>query len=199
MGKQEFLAQLRQGLSGLPQSDVEERLSFYEEMIEDRMEEGLSEEEAVAEIGPVQEIIDQIVAETPLTKIVREKIRPKHALRAWEIVLLILGSPVWLSLLVAVLALALSFYGVIWSVILSLWAVEASLAVGAVGGVVLGVVLSWQGNGLPGLAMIGAGLVCAGLAIFLFFGCKEVTRLLLALTQKVVLWVKNGVVKKEEA
>lgn len=199
MDKQEFLAQLRQGLSGLPQSDVEERLGFYEEMIEDRMEDGLSEEEAIAEIGPVQEIVDQIVAETPLTKLVREKIRPKHTLRAWEIVLLVLGSPLWLSLLVAALAVVLSFYGVIWSVILSLWAVEAALALSAVGGVVLGAVLSCQGNALPGLAVIGAGLACAGLSIFLFFGCKEVTRGILSLTGKLVLGVKNCFVKREEA
>ena len=48
MGKQEFLAQLRKGLQGLPQEDIEERLTFYSEMIDDRMEEGLSEEEAVS-------------------------------------------------------------------------------------------------------------------------------------------------------
>lgn len=199
MYKQEFLAQLRHGLSGLPQSDVEERLSFYEEMIEDRMEEGLPEEAAVAEIGPVQEIIDQIVAETPLTKLVKEKIKPKHTLRAWEIVLLVLGSPIWLTLLVAALAVVLSFYGVIWSVILSLWVVETSLVFSAVGGLALGVVQACRGSGLTGLAVMGAGLVCAGLTIFLFFGCKEVTRLILSLTRELVLRVKNCFVKKEEA
>ncbi len=51
MSKQEFLAQLKDGLSGLPQSDIEERVAFYEEMIDDRIEEGLSEEQAVSEIG----------------------------------------------------------------------------------------------------------------------------------------------------
>lgn len=47
MNKQEFLVKLRKGLSGLPKEDIEERLTFYSEMIDDRMEEGLSEEEAV--------------------------------------------------------------------------------------------------------------------------------------------------------
>ena len=46
MSKQEFLEQLRRGLPGLPREDIEERLKFYSEMLEDRMEEGLSEEEA---------------------------------------------------------------------------------------------------------------------------------------------------------
>lgn len=41
MSKQEFLAELRKALSGLPQGDIEDRLTFYSEMIDDRMEEGL--------------------------------------------------------------------------------------------------------------------------------------------------------------
>ena len=76
MSKQEFLVQLRKGLSGLPQDDIEERLTFYSEMIDDRMEEGLSEEDAVYEIGDIDELISQIVADIPLTKLVKEKISP---------------------------------------------------------------------------------------------------------------------------
>ena len=47
MNKQEFLAQLRKGLSGLPKEDIDERLTFYSEMIDDRMEDGIPEETAV--------------------------------------------------------------------------------------------------------------------------------------------------------
>ena len=50
MNKTEFLNELKDGLSGLPREDVEERLSFYGEMIDDRVEEGMTEEEAVAGI-----------------------------------------------------------------------------------------------------------------------------------------------------
>ena len=46
MRKQEFMDDLRSRLSALPPPELEERLSFYEEIINDRMEEGLSEEEA---------------------------------------------------------------------------------------------------------------------------------------------------------
>ena len=92
MTKHEFLLSLQNRLSGLPQDDVEERLTFYCEMIEDRMEEGLSEEEAVSAIGSVDEIAAQIVADIPLAKIAKVKIRSKGRLKAWEIVLLVLGS-----------------------------------------------------------------------------------------------------------
>ena len=88
MRKQEFIDRLRENLSGLPTAETEERLDFYEEMIEDRMEEGISEEEAVAAIGSPDKIAAQIIEEIPLKKIVKEKIKPKRKLKAWEIVLL---------------------------------------------------------------------------------------------------------------
>ena len=138
MGEQEFLVQLRKGLSGLPQEDIEERLMFYSEMIDDRMEEGITEEDAVAAVGTVDEIVKQVVAETPLAKITKERIKPKRRLRAGEIVLLILGSPIWLSLLIAALAVILSLYASLWSVVISLWAVFVSLIGCAFGGVVAG-------------------------------------------------------------
>ena len=87
MTKQEFMANLRAKLSGLPTQDVEDRLSFYCEMIDDRTEEGLSEEEAVSAIGSVDEVVSQIIADIPLAKIAKEKIKPKRRLWAWEIVL----------------------------------------------------------------------------------------------------------------
>ena len=68
MLKQEFLNALKEGLKGLPEKDIEERLTFYGEMIDDRIEEGRTEEEAVNEIGSVDEVVQQIVAETPLTR-----------------------------------------------------------------------------------------------------------------------------------
>ena len=41
MTKLDFLFSLEKKLSSLPRKELEERLGFYAEMIEDRMEEGL--------------------------------------------------------------------------------------------------------------------------------------------------------------
>lgn len=199
MNKQEFLAQLRKGLSGLPQDDIEERLSFYSEMIDDRMEEGLSEEAAVSDIGTATELISQIIADIPLTKIVKERITPKKKLSVWEVILLVLGSPIWLSLLIAVIAVILSLYVALWSVIIALWAVFVSLVGCVLGGIAGGIVLACCGNVLTGIATVGVGIVCAGLSIFMFFGCKETTKGILILTKKLAVWIKNCFIKKEEA
>lgn len=199
MNKREFLSQLRKGLSGLPSKDIEERVIFYSEMIDDRMEEGLLESEAVAEIGPIDAVIAQILSDTPLTKLVKEKVKPSRGLKAWEIVLLALGSPIWLSLLIAAFAVAFAAYVVIWSAVITLWSVEAALMACSLGGVVSGAVFAIFGNAVTGLAMLGAGVFCAGLSVFLFFGCKGVTKGLLLLTKKMAFGIKALFVGKETA
>ena len=198
MNKQDFIASLRASLSGLPKQDVEDSLNFYSEMIDDRIEEGLTEQEAVLAIGSVTTVSSQIIADIPLSKIAKEKIKPKRGLRAWEILLLALGSPIWLSLLIAAFAVVFSLYVSVWSVIISLWAVFASLVAFVAGGIIAGIIFIVVGNVLTGVCMIGTALVCAGLSIFGFFGCKVATKGLLCLTKKLALGIKKCFVKKEE-
>lgn len=190
MNKQAFLDRLRDGLSGLPREDVEERLTFYGEMIDDRTEDGLSEEEAVAEIGSVDAIISQLMEETPVPSPDEEPLRPKRRLRAWEIVLLVLGSPLWLSVLAVAFAVVLTAFLTIWVVILSLWVVELALIVGFLIGAAAGVLFLIRG-GLRKLVLLGAGLVLAGLAVFLFFGCRAATKGGCVLTKKIAWRIKS--------
>lgn len=197
MNKNEFLSALEKELRGLPREDIEERLDFYSEMIDDKIEDGLSEEEAVAELGPVGKIAEQIVAKTPLVKIAKEKIKPKRGLKAWEIVLLALGSPIWLSIGIAVFAVIFSVYVSLWSVTVSLWAVFASFIASAVGGVAAGVVFIALGHTASGLAAVGAGAVLGGLSILTFIGCRAITRGAVILTGKIALGIKSLFIKKE--
>ena len=197
MNQEKFISQLRAKLSGLPQKDVEDRLSFYAEMIDDRMEDGLSEEDAICEIGSVEEIYAQILSEIPLSKIVKEQVRPKRKFKAWEIVLLALGSPIWLSLLIAAFAVIFSLYAVIWSVIVSLWAIFAALAACGGVGTVFGLSYVFTGYTVAGSFLISAALLSAGLSIFMFFGCLAATKGTIQLTKNIVLMIKNSFARKE--
>ncbi|MBQ3663074.1 MAG: DUF1700 domain-containing protein [Clostridia bacterium] len=198
MRKQDFLDLLRQKLSGLPEEDIGERLSFYGEMIDDRMEEGMTEEEAVSAVGSVDEIVSQIVSETPIAKLVKERIKPKRSLAAWEIVLLVLGFPLWFPLLIAAFSVLLSVYITIWSVILSLWVVFVSLGASALGCVAAGVICLCKGGTVTGLVLLSAAAVLAGLTIFMFFACRAVTKGAAVLTKKIALWIKSLFLRKEE-
>lgn len=197
MNKQEFLAQLKKKLIGIPLDDIVERIGFYDEMIDDRVEEGLTEEQAISELGELDNIVQQIVSEIPMSKLVKEKVKPSRALRAWEIVFLVLGSPIWLSLLIVLFAIIISIYAVIWSVMIALWAIEVSLAACLVGGVGVSILFMTQGHTVSGVAMLGVGLMSAGLSVFGFYGCKCATKAILKLTKKIILWIKSCFIKKE--
>ncbi len=196
MNKRKFLEKLRKDLSALPQSDVEERLTFYSEMIDDRIEEGLSEEEAVRAIGNTDDIISQIIADTPLTKIVKEKLKPKKRLEAWEITLLILGSPIWLSLLISAFAVIISLYASLWAVIISLWASFAAVVAASFGVLVAGIVFAACVDRLIGIAFIGCGIAGVGVSILFSFLCEAATKGALLLTKKTALGIKNIFIKR---
>ena len=195
MSKQEFLAKLKKKLSAYPSKDVEERLGFYSEMIDDRMEEGLSETDAVQAVGSIDTILGQIVAEMP-NQTSNKKYRK---LRTWEIVLLAIGSPIWLSLILSATAIVLSVYVSIWAVVLSLWAIELAFGATAIGGTLGSIIYFCTGNALAGWVMLGVGIMCVGFTIFWFFACRALTKGMAKLTKKLSLWFVNCFRKKEEA
>ena len=159
MDKNTFLQTLQKRLKGLPEEDVLRTLDYYREMIEDRMEEGLTEEEAVADMGAVDEIAEPLLPKST-----------KRKRSAWEIVLLVLGFPVWFSLLAAVAA-------VIIAIVVSVYAVDICLAACCLGGVLGAVVYLVQLHWTGAVFLFGAGLVCGGLAILCFMGSNRLMKL----------------------
>ncbi len=199
MRKQDFLRALGKRLSGLPRQDVEERLIFYSEMIDDRIEDGLSESEAVLEIGSIDKVAAQILKDADASKPEREEIAPKRGARVWEILLLALGSPIWLSLAIAAFAVILSLYVVVWSLVVSVWAIFVSLVAVAVGGTIGGIFFALGGNSLTGIAVVGASIFSTGLAILVFFGCRVATMGTLLLPKQIFTGIKRGFAKKGES
>lgn len=191
MTKQEFLEQLQNGLGALTESDARERLNFYSEMIDDRIEEGLCEQEAVAQIGEVNEIIASILAEIPqrapeqmpikVQEPEQQKQAPekksKKGMEPWQIVMLILGAPLWVPLLIAAFSIVITLIAVLWSVVATLWgALFGALAGCGIGLTLFGLGCMIAGEWLVGAAVLGAGLTCAGLAVFAFIGCIYATK-----------------------
>ncbi|MBQ9099246.1 MAG: DUF1700 domain-containing protein [Clostridia bacterium] len=198
MSKADFLSALKARLQGLPCEEAEQTLTYYNEMIDDHMEMGMTEEEAVAVLGPIDEIVAQILDDTSLFKLLHTKIKPKRALRTFEIVLIVLGSFIWLPLLIAAAAIFASVYVAIWSVAIALYAVDASLAVGAVCGLFGGVAYLFGGMAATGSLAMGGGLCLAGLAILLAFGCQYAAKGLIRLGKWLLLGTKALLLGKEK-
>ena len=189
MNKTEFTEQLQLSLKGLSELDIKRSVDYYEEMIEDRIEDGMAEEEAVSAMGSIDEIKAKILEETPIAKIVKEKMRPKRALRAWEIVLLVLGAPVWIPVTAALLICCLVIFLCFWIIILWLYATD--LAIFASGfGFIIGAFI--QQNGFnTGLFFAGGGIALVGAAILLFFGFTEIAKGMFWVSKKIVLGIKK--------
>ena len=191
MNKREFLSQLEKALSGLPPKDVEGYLTFYSEMIDDRMEDGLTEGEAIQKIGPAGRIAAQITTDAPAAKTAEQKGDvPKRS--GWKTALLMIGAPLRLSLLLAALAVILALYAALGALVITAWAVFTALICGGIGSIVSGVWLLFGGHALTGVAMIGAGLVSAGLSIFVFFGCRAFSGAALRWTKKIGNKIKRA-------
>ena len=159
MNKRAFLRALSRELRGLPRGERAASLDYYGEMIQDRMEEGLSEEEAVARLGSADEIARQILESNG------PKEKSSGRAPVWMIALIVLGSPVWLALLFAVLAVMLAAYIVAWSLIAALYAVLLGMAVCGPFGALCFVVEIARGNFARAALLLGAGCVLLGLAL----------------------------------
>jgi len=197
MTKNEFLSELRRLIDQLPPQDIQKSLDFYAEIIDDRIESGMSEEEAVAAMAPFDEITEQILMDIPLPRLVKAKLRPSRALRVWEIVLLILGFPLWLPLLISAFAVVFSVYAVFWSVILSLYAVDLAFAVSAIAALPTAILLFCTGEPLFGLFCLGAMLILGGLTIGWFFLCQYAAKGTWWLCKRTMLGIKSLFIRKE--
>lgn len=198
MSKNEFLEELRSKLKGLPKEDVDERIEFYSEAIDDRIEEGKTEEEAIKEIGTVDEVVREIAEDTPLIELVKKKMKPKKERATWEIVLILLGFPIWLPLLITIFTIAFVCYVLIWVLVIVTYSVELSfIAVGLFG--TIGSLFMVFAGGFQA-SNLALGLVSLGAACLFYFVCVKATKLTIKLSNKIFTGIKKLLIggKKNE-
>ncbi len=194
MDKSEFLWRLDKALEGLTREEKEEHIAFYSEMIDDRIEEGIPEEEAIAGIGSAESIAFQIMQEHGGTV---KKANSSRKLTAWEIILIVLGSPIWISILIGILSVIFALYIGLWSAIASFWAVAVSFIGIALGSLASFGVFLFFGNAWQGIAMLGMGIFSAGIGILGIICSIGITKGCALLTKKSVLWIISLFKRKE--
>ena len=95
MNKKEFISILEKRLNGIPKQDIDNTIEYYNEIIMDKQDDGLSEEEAINSLGTIDEIINLTLSEISMPKLVKEKLNLNRKLKTWEIVLLSASSIIW--------------------------------------------------------------------------------------------------------
>lgn len=203
MNKTEFTNELAKRLDPLPQSEIEKTAAYYDEIINDRMEDGMSEEEAITALGDLNSIVGQVMLDMSLPALVKARVsesKKKASNKGLWITLVILGFPLWFPLLLSFIAILLSVYITIWALIISLYAVVFSLGLSGIAGLAGGFVFCFTSSLPVGLIIIGISIFCCGLTLLLIRPMLLMTKGLVKFTYFIAQKVKSlFITQKEES
>ncbi|MCD8254995.1 MAG: DUF1700 domain-containing protein [Oscillospiraceae bacterium] len=197
MTKEEFAAQLRHRLEHMPEAETDKWVEFYLELIDDRIEEGADEAEAVGALGSLDEITENIVAELPLAAAVRERARERgeSVSKPW-IVLAVLGAPVSAPLLLAAVAVAAAGLVSIVAVVVAAAGAWFTLFICGAAAAVYAF-LHFAALGTAGaMFMAGLCLACFGAGLALVWPLWELIKLLARLLRRLGRWLKSKFIGK---
>lgn len=197
MSKADFLRLLERALAQLSEEERQKNLEYYSELLDDMMEEGVTEAEATAKLGSPNQIAQSILQEMPLGKLVSTRMKPKSGWTPLAIVLAVVGSPVWVPLLLATVAIVLAVFVSIWALGFAVVAVVLGLVVAVVATPIIAIRAATLT--LPmGLLLLGAGLLLLGLCVLGGLMAVELCKLLWQLTVWLAHKIKGLFIRKEE-
>lgn len=188
MNKATFIDELQHRLNDIPEPGRERAIEYYAEMIDDKIEEGMTEDEAVASTGDVDVIAGRIRNEYFNDYRSRgysqgneyngyysgTQARSGSGFKPWILIILIL-IPIFLPLIMVVLVLALVLIIMAGVLIAACYALTAASAFSGAYSVFAFMPNILSGNGAYGTMLLGMGLFLMGFSIFLFFASNKLT------------------------
>lgn len=193
MNKADFLDSLKRQLDSLSKEERFKFISYYDEIIEDYIEDGYTEKDAVEKVGDPLKIAQNILKEPREKKI---KILSKSGM-IFIGFLVVLGFPLWGSLLLAGILLILSGYMLIWCLpfltgTFTLGGLYASLVS------ILGTPFLFKDGAYLAITQFGVGILVLGFSILsgiiTITIAKQFLKITIRFTQKIVRLFKRTVV-----
>lgn len=197
MTKSEFISILEKKLEGIPKEDIKNTIEYYNEIIMDKQDEGVSEEEVIESLGTIDEIVNFTLSEIPVSKLVKEKLNLNRKLKIWEIVLLTITSIIWAPLLLVLLVVILSIYLCLWSGVIALGSVSVSCLASSLISIP-GIIDIFTSDFSSGILLIAVGMMMLGFGILLGLLTIKLAKIMVVLCKKIVLKIKTYFVKKGE-
>ena len=183
MTRADFISSLSARLSSIPEQERKKAVEWYSELIFDRMEEGMSEEDAVSGIGNTDEIAEEIISQYRQTAVAvptagddtgssgaaeKAKSSPDRGVNTALMIFAVVAlSPIWLPLAATALSLALAALVLVWCLVITAGALLLSAAAVGVVGLVYGFWALFVINPAYGLLVLGTALIAAGLTLAL--------------------------------
>lgn len=200
MNKEEYLSKLREELTEIAISNVEGRIEYYSEMIDDRIEDGMTEEEAVDSMESIESIVETSKLEKPVPVLVKEKVQKsreeaeKKGHGVLWMILAIIGFPIWLPLLCVIGCILLTLYILLWTVVIVCYSVEFAFGVSALACLVVPFLLMFAGISLPSVIIcLGGALLFGGLTVLLWKPIVALTKAAISMFAGLIKSFKNKV------
>ena len=194
MTKTEYISRLTELLSDLDQGYVSSSVQYYTEMIDDRIEDGLTEEEAINAIGSPEETAERIRSEAPefdsnsssesdfepiqnnAPTTEAETITDKKSKKGLTVL-------AWILILVGIISAVFSFFCAPWAVVISAWAVSCGFIGIGVYFIVYSIIAFITAGAGTGLFCLGAGVLLTGISLFGIIGSKYLSKGVLYITK----------------
>ncbi len=176
MTKKEFLRRLKRGISPLDRQERQRLVDYYDEMIDDRVEYGKTEEEAVEEIGSPEVIAIRTLKEAGIDSETSESWlrKPDGKIKTLWIVLLIVGSPLWFGLACGLFGLLIGLFCAAVGVFVGIACACLGSTIGGLASFCYGFYAVSQNVGY-GLLCIGGGLCALSLGILCSVGVYKLS------------------------
>lgn len=171
MNKEEFLNDLKSKLNSLPEEEKEKTINYYNEIIDDRIETGMSEEEATSQMESIQIIAERLLPKGDDKKTTSEKIFgfidnffAKHGY-LFVLAILVFSFPLWSPVVLGILTFVATVFLLLF----------AMIALGAVASIVaLGIAISFITQSLlSALSALGVSMFLVGITILITIGTTK--------------------------
>ena len=142
MSKNDFLDGLKKILNNAGVPNPDGMIEYYDEMICDRMEDGMTEEEAVGSLPDPDKIVEDAMLEMPIHKLASSKVKRTHEEAkksghgALWVLLLILGFPLWFPILLTAVILVFTFLLVLFIILGTFYIVNVAFGLSGIAAVI---------------------------------------------------------------
>ncbi len=184
MTKNMFIKELQSKLGNLPQEELNKILHYYSELIDDKLEDNINEEDAVKSLGNIDDIVRDISNDNSIPKIMYDKVKSSYDKSDNKVIwifLAIIGSPIWIPLLFALAAVIFAIVITVISLLFTLLLLLGSFYIVGVVSIIASFTLLFT-NPITSILAFGIGLTFLGLSILLtnpiILVIKKVTNLL---------------------
>ena len=169
MNKKEFLTRLSNRIKQLPNDEVKKHINYYSKLIDKYIVHGLSEEDAIALLGSEKEIVDEILLNTSIFKIMksfffREDGRKMD--RSGKIITIV-TAPLWIIFYLIVFLIYIIASGSLWILIVLLNLILLVFGYSGVKIILVGITKIFT-NIVSFTAYIGLGLILIGLTMIFY-------------------------------